>query len=88
MEDKNNHRLLSSIHSAITPRKRHKSTQLKVSRQRSIDKHGTHQRRKRRHSTKSMTIIHTKIRPQSHATSEYQRNIDTLPSVRSIESLD
>jgi len=72
MTERNHQRLVSSIHSSLI------SSYLKFSHQQSAVKS---MHKKRRHSAKSMTIIHTKIRPKSNSTIR-KNSVDLFPTVR------
>ena len=75
MTGKNEDRLLSSVHSAVTSRKHRRRSLPKVSR-----------RKHMANSARSMVIIHAKIRPSStNGLTNRNKNIDdlnTFPSVR------
>ncbi|CAF1476700.1 unnamed protein product, partial [Rotaria sordida] len=85
MIDKNDQRLLSSAHSAVTPRQYRQSSLPRVSRQQSIEKR-IH--RKKTNSAKSMIIIHTKIRSQNNSLTGNENNnvnnIDKFPSINDL----
>ncbi|CAF0965701.1 unnamed protein product [Rotaria sp. Silwood1] len=85
MIDKNDQRLLSSAHSAVTPRQYRQSSLPRVSRQQSIEKR-IH--RKKTNSAKSMIIIHTKIRSQNNSLTGNKNNnvnnIDKFPSINDL----
>ncbi|CAF1334941.1 unnamed protein product [Rotaria sp. Silwood1] len=81
MADINDKRLLSSIHSAVTPRKQFTPTLPTVSRQQSVK---IHAHRRKTNSVRLITVIHTKVRPQSSSIlenkSENTNDNDTFPS--------
>ncbi|CAF4151679.1 unnamed protein product, partial [Rotaria sordida] len=85
MIDKNDQRLLSSAHSAVTPRQYRQSSLPRVSRQQSIEKR-IH--RRKTNSAKSMIIIHTKIRSQNNSLTGNENNnvnnIDKFPSINDL----
>ncbi|CAF1020916.1 unnamed protein product [Rotaria sordida] len=85
MIDKNDQRLLSSAHSAVTPRQYRQSSLPRVSRQQSIEK-CIH--RRKTNSAKSMIIIHTKIRSQNNSLTGNENNnvnnIDKFPSINDL----
>ncbi|CAF3914490.1 unnamed protein product [Rotaria sp. Silwood1] len=81
MADINDKRLLSSIRSAVTPRKQFTPSLPIVSRQQSVK---IHAHRRKTNSVRLITVIHTKVRPQSSSILENKskntNDIDTFPS--------
>ncbi|CAF1561655.1 unnamed protein product [Rotaria sp. Silwood1] len=82
MANMNDKCLLSSIHSTVTPRKQFAPTLPTVSRQQSVKKHP---HRRKTNSIRSITVIHTKVRPQINSIPENKskntNDIDTWPSI-------